>query len=30
MRYMGLARNASATLMALTAWNLARAADQAG
>lgn len=30
MRYMGLARNASATFMTLTAWNLARAADQAG
>lgn len=30
MRYMGLARNAAATLMALTAWNLARAADQVG
>lgn len=29
MRYMGLARNAAATLMTLTAWNLARAADQA-
>jgi IS5 family transposase len=29
MRYMGLARNTAATLIALTAWNLARAADQA-
>jgi IS5 family transposase len=29
MRYMGLARNAAATLITLTAWNLARAADQA-
>ena len=29
MRYMGLARNAAATFLALTAWNLARAADQA-
>lgn len=28
MRYMGLARNAAATLLTLTAWNLARAADQ--
>lgn len=28
MRYMGLARNAAATLITLTAWNLARAADQ--
>lgn len=27
MRYMGLARNAAATFMTLTAWNLARAAD---
>ena len=30
MRYMGLARNAAATLLTLVAWNLARAADQAG
>jgi IS5 family transposase len=29
MRYMGLARNTSATLLTLAAWNLARAADQA-
>ena len=29
MRYMGLLRNAAATLLTLTAWNLARAADQA-
>lgn len=28
MRYMGLARNAAATLLTLVAWNLARAADQ--
>lgn len=28
MRYMGLARNTAATLLTLTAWNLARAADQ--
>lgn len=28
MRYMGLARNAAATLFTLTAWNLARAADR--
>lgn len=28
MRYMGLARNAAATLLTLTAWNLARAADR--
>ena len=28
MRYMGLARNIAGTLMTLTAWNLARAADQ--
>lgn len=28
MRYMGLARNTAATLITLTAWNLARAADQ--
>jgi IS5 family transposase len=29
MRYMGLARNATATLLTLTAWNLARAGDHA-
>jgi IS5 family transposase len=29
MRYMGLARNAAATLLTLTAWNLARAASKA-
>ena len=29
MRYMGLARNAAATMLTLIAWNLARAADQA-
>lgn len=29
MRYMGMARNAAATLITLAAWNLARAADQA-
>jgi transposase, IS5 family len=29
MRYMGLTRNAAATFMTLTAWNLARAAEQA-
>jgi IS5 family transposase len=29
MRYMGLARNTAATLLTLTAWNLARAADHA-
>jgi IS5 family transposase len=29
MRFMGLARNTAATLLTLTAWNLARAADQA-
>lgn len=28
MRYMGLARNTAATLLTLTAWNLARAADR--
>ena len=28
MRYMGLARNITATLLTLIAWNLARAADQ--
>lgn len=28
-RFMGLARNSAATLLTLTAWNLARAADQA-
>jgi hypothetical protein len=28
MRYMGLARNAAASLVLLTAWNLARAADK--
>jgi IS5 family transposase len=28
MRYMGLTRNAAATLITLTAWNLARAAGQ--
>jgi IS5 family transposase len=28
MRYCGLARNAAATLLTLTAWNLARAADR--
>lgn len=29
MRFMGLARNAAATLLTLTAWNLARAAARA-
>ena len=29
MRYMGLARNAAATLLTLIAWNLARAVEQA-
>lgn len=29
MHYMGLLRNTAATFMTLTAWNLARAADQA-
>jgi IS5 family transposase len=28
MRYMGMARNAAATFLTLTAWNLARAADR--
>jgi IS5 family transposase len=28
MRYMGLARNTAATLLTLTAWNLARAAER--
>ena len=30
MRYMGLTRNTAATFITMTAWNLARAADQAG
>lgn len=30
MRYMGLARNSTATLITLIAWNLARAADRTG
>lgn len=30
MRFMGLARNTTATLMILTAWNLARAASRTG
>jgi transposase, IS5 family len=30
MRYMGLARNITGTLLTLTAWNLARVADQHG
>jgi len=30
MRYYGLARNTAATLLTLTAWNLARAADRMG
>lgn len=30
MRFMGLARNTTATLMTLTAWNLARAASRTG
>lgn len=30
MRYMGLARNTTGTLITLVAWNLARAADQHG
>lgn len=30
MRFMGLARNQAATLLTLTCWNLARAADRAG
>jgi len=30
MRFMGLARNRAATLLTLTCWNLARAADRTG